>query len=329
MPRITTIAAPVAHLVGPGKLKVVNGFLAFSAEGQSPLRLEPTTLRRLFCFGDVGVTDAALELLFAHEVEVAWLTPAGQRCRGRLVRSDPSTTSVRLLQYQVMAQPVWRLQLAQAIVAAKIESMTQAARHHQRHGSVEATTTLAQLENATASCAAAVGMDALRGIEGSASAAWFGLFGRLLQPPWQFDRRARRPPPDPVNALLSLGYTWLLTRTVARCEAFGLEVYLGALHEYRAGRASLACDQMEPLRTPAVDRWVLPLLNCGELTPADFVAGENGFRLQPATFGRTLHNWENHWQQNGLDEMLDRQLTELIAVFRQAGSLPPEGAPVL
>ena len=57
--------------------------------------------------------------------------------------------------------------------------------------------------------------------------------------------------------MLSLGYTWLLARTVARCEAEGLEVNLGGLHEYRPGRPSLACDLMEPLRTPAVDRWVV------------------------------------------------------------------------
>ena len=80
--------------------------------------------------------------------------------------------------------------------------------------------------------------------------------GQLLRPPWRFVQRVRRPPTDPVNALLSLGYTWVLTRTVARCEAAGLEVNLGGLHDYRPGRPSLACDLMEPLRVPAVDRWV-------------------------------------------------------------------------
>ena len=90
---------------------------------------------------------------------------------------------------------------------------------------------------------------------------WFEFFGKLLLPPWQLSRRVRRPPTDPVNALLSLGYTLLLQRTLAACEAVGLDAALGSLHEYHPGRPSLACDLMEPLRVPAVDRWVIALCN--------------------------------------------------------------------
>ena len=90
MRRATSVAAPVAHLVGPGKLKVVNGHLAFAThDAPGPLRLDPRALRAVYCYGPVGVTDDALQVLFAHDVELAFLTPVGTRCRGRLVRSDP------------------------------------------------------------------------------------------------------------------------------------------------------------------------------------------------------------------------------------------------
>src|SRR4051794_19751513 len=100
----------------------------------------------------------------------------------------------------------------------------------------------------------ATNADQVRGFEGAASAAWFAFLGGLFEPPWSFRARARRPPTDPVNALLSLGYTWLLNRMNARAEAAGYEIYLGGLHEYRAGRPSLGCDLIESLRIPAVDR---------------------------------------------------------------------------
>src|SRR5712691_6693143 len=99
--RTTSIVTPVAHLVGPGKLKVINGRLAFATGEATPVRLDPIALRTLLCYGSVGVSDEAMRLLLQHGVEVAWMTPAGHRCHGRLVRSDPSTTALRIQQHQV------------------------------------------------------------------------------------------------------------------------------------------------------------------------------------------------------------------------------------
>ena len=166
--------------------------------------------------------------------------------------------------------------------------------------------------------AGAKNLDVLRGVEGAASAAWFVLLGALLRPPWQFTQRRRRPPTDPVNALLSLGYTWLLARTVARCEAAGLEVNLGGLHEYRPGRPSLACDVMEPLRVPAVDRWVVGLCNGGQLRTADFVAENGGVRLHSDAFGRILTTWQTHWTDGGHDKGLGELVQGVVALLRRS-----------
>ena len=225
-PRTSSIATPVAHLVGPGKLKVINGRLAFSTGKGSPLRLDTAALRTLYCYGPVGISDLAFRMLFRHNVQVAWMTPAGHRCQGRLVRSDASSTALRIQQHQVFANLPTRTAIACDVVKHKIESQIQAARHYQRQGCHDAGHTLKKLLASAAHCQTGLNLDALRGVEGSASAAWFGLFGKLLTAPWQFTQRLRRPPPDPVNGLLSLGYTWLTTRTGARCEAAGLEIAL-------------------------------------------------------------------------------------------------------
>jgi CRISPR-associated protein Cas1 len=321
MRRTTSVSTPVAHLIGPGKLKVVNGHLAFTAREQGPLRLDPQALRTILCYGAVGVTDEAFRVLFRHDVHVAWLTPAGNRCRGRLVRSDPQTTTVRLLQHQAFRDPAYQRDWAGRIVLAKVHSQLQAARHYQRHGCRVAGPVLQQLQAALVGCHAAGTLDQLRGVEGSASAAWFGLYGQLLNPPWQFTQRVRRPPTDPVNALLSLGYTWLLTRTVARCEAAGLEIYLGTLHEYRPGRPSLACDLIEPLRIPAVDRWAVTLCNQNRVSADDFHPENGGIRLQPTAFGSILQDWEEHWINEGPAQALDEWVLQLVGQLRQWAAL--------
>lgn len=324
MRRVTSVQTPVAHLVGPGRIKVVNGQLAYVALEQGPLRLDPAMLRAVYCYGAVSLSDEALYQLFENNIEVSFLTPSGTRCRGRLVKADPSRTTLRMLQHEAFRSEQAQRDWAARVVSAKIGSQMQAARHYQRQGRTEAGPVVRRLQEALGSCAPAT-LEQLRGIEGAASAQWFDLMGQLLQAPWRFERRSRRPPRDPVNALLSLGYTWLLWRTVARCEAEGLEVNLGGLHEYRPGRPSLACDLMEPLRASAVDRWVLWLCNQQMIGVEDFAEETEGTRLQEGRFGRILHLWEQYWQDQQQEAALDGWVTELLLWLRQGDTAPLDG----
>lgn len=316
MKRATSIATPVAHLVGPGKIKVINQHLAFVAKDASAQRLDPKTLTTVFCYGPVGVTDDAFGVLFQNDIQVSWLTPGGNRFKGRLTRVDASTTMTRLLQYAAFLDSDWCREWAHHIVRAKIESQIVAARHYQRHGTPVAGKVIQQLQSALRQCDGSLSLRQIRGVEGASSAAWFGFFGQLFVPPWQFLGRTRRPPRDPVNALLSLGYTWLNTRLVARCEAAGLEVYLGGLHRYRPGRPSLACDLIEPLRVPAVDRWVLKMCNQKHIQPKDFVPENGGYRLQPDVFTRMLVAWEEYGLESGVETILLQHMDQLLRKLR-------------
>lgn len=321
--RITSIATPIAHLVGPGKLKVINGHLAFSTGKGTPLRLDPKSLTVVFCYGRVGVSDEAMRSLFHHDVEVAWLTPAGQHCRGRLVRSDASSTSLRLKQYHVFLDDALKREIARDLVLKKVASQVVALRHYQRQGHPETSNILRQLKRFHKQAVDARDLEVLRGVEGAASAAWLGFFGKLLLPPWRFTTRVRRPPTDPVNALLSLGYTLLLNRTIARCEALGLEIALGALHEFRPGRPSLACDLIEPLRVPAVDRWVVRLCNEQRLRPADFCEKGGGVRLHPNILPRVLGDWETNWYKCDHERLMEGVVLRMVAHIRRSAPVLP------
>jgi len=114
-------------------------------------------------------------------------------------------------------------------------------------------------------------IDALRGLEGAGSAAYFGAFDRLIRnDKFSFHTRNRRPPTDPVNALLSFGYALLRHDVQGAINIVGLDPYLGYLHTQRYGRPSLALDVMEEFRPLVVDSMVLSALNRKALTPDDF-----------------------------------------------------------
>lgn len=263
----SALAPKTVHLIGPGQLKVENGVLKWKPlEGPSQ-KLASQSLKLLMCYGNITITDQAMRQLLSSGVEVAWLSKSGRICRGRTVPADGGT-QLRMLQHAALSGP-WRLNLAKQIVAQKIRSQQAAFRHYQKHRSLTGSTA-SILNESLLKAQKCVSLESLRGIEGSASKAWFHAMTQLVRPPFRFTGRNRRPPRDPVNALLSLGYTLLHTRVTAALQAHGLEANLGALHSYLPGRASLACDLCEPFRTPIVDRWVLRLTAMGKVAPQDF-----------------------------------------------------------
>ena len=116
-------------------------------------------------------------------------------------------------------------------------------------------------------------LDQLRGIEGESARAYFSCFDRMVREDresFRLDGRNRRPPLDPMNALLSFLYAMLTNDCVAAAEGVGLDPQVGFLHALRPGRAALALDLMEELRAILADRLALTLVNRRQVTAADF-----------------------------------------------------------
>lgn len=160
-------------------------------------------------------------------------------------------------------------------------------------------------------------IDRMLGIEGHTARVWFRFLATAIPSPWVFPNRNRRPPTDPVNVLLSLGYTWLLNRVRARVEAAGLDPNLGALHALAPGRPSLACDLVEPLRVLSTDAWMLRQLRGRSVQPEDFFATEQGIRLAPKQFPKVLTSWDKNWQRQELTTKLDQIVRDYECRLRQ------------
>ena len=132
---------------------------------------------------------------------------------------------------------------------------------------------ITQLEKIILALPTVSSIDSLRGLEGAGSAAYFGVFNHLIIClTFEFHQRVRRPPTDPVNALLSLGYALLRHDLQSAVNLVGFDPYLGYLHTERYGRPSLALDLMEEFRPLVVDAVVLSAINNQRLKPQDFVS---------------------------------------------------------
>jgi CRISPR-associated protein Cas1 len=119
-------------------------------------------------------------------------------------------------------------------------------------------------------------LDIIRGYEGSAAALYFSVFGRLLRNPWHFNGRNRRPPRDPINAMLSFGYTLLLSHVTSAAVTAGLDPCVGFLHPEYRGRPSMALDLMEEYRSQVIDRLVISIANQMILKPEHFSRTDDG-----------------------------------------------------
>ncbi len=135
----------------------------------------------------------------------------------------------------------------------------------------------------------------LLGLEGNAAAIYFEQFESMLKQreDWKFDWRGRnrRPPRDPVNALLSLGYSMLAKELTGVCHAVGLDAFLGFMHQPRYGRPALALDLMEEFRPLVADSVAISLVNRGELGPEDFIRSANGTFLNDTGRKRFWEAW--------------------------------------
>lgn len=240
-------------------------------------RIPAAGLQRLILVGYVTLTGGVLDFLIRRQVETVFMTPTG-RFRARLGIDEHRHVALRKAQYQCLDRDDFAARTAAAIVRGKLTNMLRLLllRGRQYDDSVLRTAAasikplLARLEN----CA---DMDRIRGFEGAATRLYYQCFGRLIRnDAFVFNGRNRRPPRDPVNALLSFAYTLLTNEVLSAIKAVGLDPYMGALHEISYGRPSLACDLVEEYRAFLGDRLVLGLINRKAIGPDDFILRADG-----------------------------------------------------
>lgn len=226
----------------------------------------------LALFGNVLVSPFLLHRCAEDGLEVTWFSESG-RFQGRLAGPVSGNVLLRRAQYRALENPSTCLYLAARFVEGKLKNARLVLQRAVRErGETEALNqALFEHEAALRQLAQARTVDEVRGLEGQAASAYFAAFGDLLlSGEFRFEGRHKRPPRDPVNALLGFVYALLTTQCTAALEGVGLDPQVGFLHALRPGRNALALDLLEEFRAWWADRLVLSLLNRKQLSPQHF-----------------------------------------------------------
>lgn len=288
--------------------------------GRAPAHL----LGQIVCFAQVTVTPPLMTFCAAGGISIAFLSTTG-RFLARVEGPQSGNVLLRRAQHRLTDDPALAVGVACACVAAKVANqrtvLRRALRDYRRDMPDIACAALEDAERRLDDTARLAlhqeDLDQLRGQEGEAAQAYFGAFPYLLRNvDFSFSTRSRRPPRDPVNAVLSLLYVLLAQDCRAACETHGLDPQMGFLHRDRPGRMSLALDLMEEFRAPLADRLCLSLFNRRQLGPGDFLHEDTGAVLLSETGRETvLKAWQERKRETLRHPFLDE--TVPLGLFLQ------------
>lgn len=293
---------------------------------ETKLRVPLHALGGVVCFGQVMTTPQLLGRCSERGIAISFLTQYG-----RFLASVRGVTSGNVLlrreQYRRADQPAGSLEIARVMVQAKLANsrtvLLRALRDYPESGGREALTAAASgLAQGVSQAGRASDLDALRGVEGDAASRYYMAFPHLIvaqEDDFRFSGRNRRPPRDPVNALLSFLYAMLAHDARAACEAVGLDGSVGFLHRDRPGRPGLALDLMEEFRAFLADRVVLSLINRKQVRPKGFeVSDGGGVRMDDTTRKTVLEVYQKRKMETITHPFLGEETTVGLLVHLQA-----------
>lgn len=299
-------------------IRLVGERIVVAVPGEKATEVRITNTSSVTLLGNVQISSQAQRRLMEEGVPILFATSGGWII-GRSIGHDSKNVELRSAQYRATANPEICLGFARAIVRTKIQnSRTLLRRNHRDISPV----TLGELKQLARKAEETTSIESLLGIEGAAARVYFQSFSGMLkadlEASFSFDSRNRRPPRDPVNALLSFCYSLLVRETTMAAQAVGFDPLLGFYHQPRFGRASLALDLMEEFRPIVADSTVLSVINTGVVSPDDFVQGQGSVALKDAARKRVIQAFERRMDQLVTHPIFDYKLSYRRVLETQA-----------
>ncbi len=283
-------------------------------------------LEAVCTFGYAGVSPALMGACAERGIDLAFMTRSG-RFLARVVGESKGNVVLRKEQYRISDDERRSALMARNMIVGKLYNMKwvleRASRDHPLRLNVQ------KLKRVSSSLIETMGLvrrvedlEVLRGLEGSAAVQYNSVFDQLIlqqKEDFFFHGRNKRPPLDNVNALLSFAYSLLANEMRAALEAAGLDAYVGFMHRDRPGRASLALDLMEELRSVYADRFVLTLINKKIVSAEGFTRKENGAVLMDdETRKKVLKAWQERKQEKIVHPYLNESISWGLVPYAQA-----------
>ena len=304
--------------------------LIAQVEGAEKTRIPLHMLRGLVAFGPILLTPALISACAERGITIALLGRNG-RFEARIEGPISGNVLLRRAQYRLADSPE---DIVRSLVLGKVSNQRAVLRRHLRDYATDMPDAQRQALDAACDRMARIlrrvqlsdgTADEMRGSEGEAATIYFSVFDHLIRAPdrdLRWTTRSRRPPLDPMNALLSFLYTLLTHDCRSACEAVGLDPAVGFLHRDRPGRPSLALDLMEELRAPFADRLALSLVNRRQLRSGDFHCMESGAVLLTDDARKTvLTAWQERKREERLHPFLQEKAPFGLVPYLQAQML--------
>ena len=293
------------------------------------LEIPLSTIDSIAIIGNVQITTQALQMLMEAGIDISYFTRYGKYL-GHTVTDSSKNVFLRFAQYELYQNLERRMDIARIIVENKVKNQMTLMRKYRWDGRYQAKDDLRQMERVLDTLPTKQTPNSILGVEGMCSNIYLGVYGHMFKSKIRFEGRNRRPPRDPINVILSLGYSFLTKDVSAALEAESFETYMGFLHGIRYGRKSLALDIVEEFRQPVIDRLVLRSFNLGIFSERDFyeendriVLGEEGF----AKFCQNYENWMKDRHQTGIDRSFSDQIKNQARELKKAISEKREYIP--
>lgn len=286
-------------------------------DNESIARIPLHNIEAISTFGHQGASPALMSECMEKNINLTFFTSSG-RFRGRLTGEINGNVTLRKKQYRISDNEDESTKIARHMIVGKIFNSEQLLKRTNRDHALRVDVsrinqTLDRLRSSRIDAASCNNLDELRGIEGNAANAYYSAFDECIlqqKDTFFFRERNRRPPLDPVNALLSFAYSLLASESAAALEGVGLDSYVGFLHRDRPGRTSLALDIMEELRSIIADKFVLKIINRKQINSNDFVIKENKAVILTDDARR---NFLQLWQKEKQEEVTHPYLKEKVS----------------
>lgn len=250
-----------------------NETIGVKIGGEEKIRVPAHTVASIYCFGNVTVSTPLIGFCGERGISLVFLSEHG-RFYGRIQGPVQGNVLLRRRQFAALDDTHFHTRLVRSILLGKLvnskDFLLRARRERAGDGELftKAIDKITRLGEELRECA---NVDSMRGLEGAAAAAYYSAFPAMLtNEEMTFEGRNRRPPEDPVNALLSFLYTLLKNDVQSAVEGVGLDPAVGFLHTLRPGRPALALDLMEELRVPLCDRLAVALVNRKQIIQKHF-----------------------------------------------------------
>lgn len=279
------------------KISLVGEELVIRGRDGVTTRARLPNVSQISLFGNVQITTQAIRAAMDRGISLSFLTSGGW-FSGRATGTDSKNIELRVAQHRVLDDSDTCVALARGVIASKIRNCRTLLR---RNHSAAPEVTLSELEQLAKKAEKVSALDSLLGFEGTAARSYFSEFSGMIKgaesKAFDLDGRNRRPPRDPINALLSFAYSLLTKEFVLAISSVGLDPLLGFFHRPRFGRPALALDLMEEFRPILADSTVISVINNGVVTSSDFVIHPTGVSLKAHGRRRFILAYERRMDQ--------------------------------